>query len=282
MPTLTYTRADAAMIPTLAEMNLALLEQQAIEARPEPKELETRIRNFLADGYQAVLFRWDGQIVGYALYRLYPKYAYIRHFYLERGISKKLRIADAFSLLRNEELSDYASLRLDVPESAKESLQRWESIGFRPRSVRLELQTARKRGTRKSCGAVIYRKRFRRVLFLVVEHESGGHWGFPKGHVVARETEMETARREIAEETGLHVSFRDGFHERLYYLTPKERRKEVVFFLARVRRPRLHIQRSEIRAARWLPYWETRELLTYENSKLLLDKANAFIHERGF
>jgi hypothetical protein len=55
----------------------------------------------------------------------------------------------------------------------------------------------------------------------------------------------------------------------------------VVFFLARVRRPRVRVQRSEIRAYRWLPYWETRELLTYENTKLVLDKAHEFIRDRG-
>lgn len=281
MPTLSYQHADESHVPELARMHGALLAQQGVNATYEETELETRIANFLAQEYQAVLFSWGERTVGYALYRVYPRYAYIRHFYLERGVSKKLRVEDAFSLLRREELSDYASIRLDVPESAKESLARWESIGFRPRSIRLELHTARKRGTRKSCGAVIYRKGLGAPRFLVVQHENGGHWGFPKGHGVAGETEMETARREIAEETGLHVGFREGFYERLYYLTPKERRKEVVYFLSRVRRPRVHVQRSEIRAYRWLPYWETRELLTYENTKLVLDNAWSFLEERG-
>jgi len=40
-------------------------------------------------------------------------------------------------------------------------------------------------------------------------------------------------------------------------------------------------QAGEIRAYRWLPYWETRELLTYENTKLILDKASDYISQRG-
>lgn len=281
MPTLTYAPADETELPALARLYAALLDQQGIRANPAIAELQTRMWGFLAEGYQAVLFRWDGRTVGYCLYRLYPKYALVRHFYLESGVSKRLTVEEAFGMLRRCELADYASIRLDVPESAKESLARWESIGFRPRSIRLELHTARKRKTRKSCGAIIYRKRFRRVEFLVIRHVNGGHWGFPKGHVDAGETEVETAKREIEEETGLHVGFRDGFYERIYYLTPKERRKEVVFFLSRVRRPRVRLRRSEIRDFRWLPYWETRELLTYENTKLVLDRANGFIDERG-
>ena len=281
MPSLTYVHADEADIPTLAELHLALLGQQGIRAHPEQVELEAKIRGYLGDGYQAILFRWRESTVGYCLYKLYPKYAFLRHFYVEQGVHKRVNTEAAFSLLRGNEFADYASVRLDVPEQAKESLARWESIGFRPRAVRLELHTARKRKTRKSCGAVIYRRRFRRTEFLVVQHESGGHWGFPKGHVASGETEMETARREIAEETGLRVAFRDGFYERIYYLTPKERRKEVVFFLSRVRRPRVHIRRAEIRAYRWLPYWQTRELVTYENTRLVLDRANEFIVDRG-
>jgi bis(5'-nucleosidyl)-tetraphosphatase len=281
MPELTYVRADDADAPVLARLNAALLHQQGIRSNGEHAELEARMRSLFADGYQAVLFRWDERTIGYCLYRLYPKYALIRHFYLDAGVSKRVTVEGAFTLLRRNELGDYASIRLDVPEPARESLAQWESIGFRPRSIRLELHTASKRKTRKSCGAVVYRKRMRAVEFLVIQHENGGHWGFPKGHVNVGETEVETAKREIAEETGLHVGFREGFYERIYYLTPKERRKEVVFFLSRVRRPRVHIRRSEIRAYRWLRYWETREMLTYENTKLVLDSANAFILERG-
>lgn len=281
MATLSYTRADENDVAVLARLTSALLDDQRIAVDLDQEELENRIRGYLADGYQAVLFTWGDRAVGFCLYRLNPKYANIRHFYVDESVGKKLNASDAFSMLRNNELGEYASIRVDVPESAKERLQLWQSMGFRPRSIRLELHTARKRKTRKSCGAVVYRRKMGRPCFLVVQHENDGHWGFPKGHGVAGESEMDTARREIAEETGLHVGFREGFFERLYYLTPKERRKEVVFFLSRVRRPRVRVQRSEIRAYRWLPYWQTRELLTYENTKLVLDKAHEFILERG-
>lgn len=281
MERLSYRYAEESDTGTIAVLNVELLDQQGIETSFDQYEAEKRIRELFDEGYQAVIFLWDQYTAGYCLFRLHPKYAFIRHFYVNRQIDKKLRAADAFSILRNGELSEYASIRLDVPESAKESLQLWESVGFRPRSVRMELHTARKRGTRKSCGAVIYRRAMGQVLFLLIQHEKGGHWGFSKGHGVAHETEMETAKREIQEETGLSVEFVDGFYERLYYLTPRERRKEVVYFLSRVKRPNVTIQRSEIRDYRWLPYWETRQLLTYENTRLVLDKAYEMIRNRS-
>ena len=281
MSRVSYRATTPDDITALATYNISLLEQQGIDTPFDRYEAERRIEELLDDGFQAVIFLWDGYAAGYCLYKLHPKYAFIRHFYVDRKVSKKLKPAEAFSALRNGEFREYASVRVDVPENAKKSLQLWEDMGFVPRSVRLELQTAKKSGTRKSCGAVIFRRRLGQLLFLVIQHEKGGHWGFSKGHGVAHETEMETARREIHEETGLHVDFVDGFYERLYYLTPRERRKEVVYFLSRVRSPKVTIQRSEIRDFEWLPYWETRQLLTYENTRLVLDKAYQMIRDRN-
>lgn len=280
MPTLSYTLARRDSVSTLATLHAALLEARGIPVLPDRRELEHRMTGYLADGYRAVLFIWDDHVVGYCLYFLYPKYAYIRHFHLE-PVSRKVTTGAAFDLLRTGELAEYASVRMDLAESAKETLREWESIGFRQRSVRLELQTATRRKTRKSCGAVVYRRLVRRISFLVVQHENGGHWDFPKGHVAEGETEMQTARREVAEETGLHVGFREGFYERISYLTPRDRHKEVVYFLSRARRQRVRVQPGEIREHRWLPYWTARELLTYESAKLVLDKARAFVVERG-
>ncbi|MFP4376072.1 MAG: NUDIX domain-containing protein [Spirochaetales bacterium] len=282
MAALSYTHALDSDVPVLAKLNEELLQAQNVESGMTLEALEVRMREFLAADYQAVLFVFRDAVVGYALFKLQPKFAFIRHIYVNTDAGKKVRVETAFQLLRKGELQDYASIRLDVPEGNKDSLQIWESIGFQPRSVRLELETATKSGTRKSCGAVIYRRRLRKPEFLVVLHEKGRHWGFPKGHANSGETEMETAVREIKEETGLHVTFREDFYERVYFLTPKERRKEVVFFLSRVGRHHVQVDPAEIREYRWLSYWETRDRLTYENSKLVLDKAYDYLKERGF
>ena len=49
----------------------------------------------------------------------------------------------------------------------------------------------------KSCGAIIYNKN---KEVLIVKHNAG-HWDFPKGHVEENETEIQTAIREVKEET---------------------------------------------------------------------------------
>ena len=57
----------------------------------------------------------------------------------------------------------------------------------------------------KSCGAIVYRKYHGNTEILLIKHINSGHWSFPKGHVEAGETEVETARREIMEETSIDV-----------------------------------------------------------------------------
>ena len=47
-------------------------------------------------------------------------------------------------------------------------------------------------------------------LFLLIQQKAG-HYGFPKGHVEKNETEVETAIREIKEETGLEVKIYNNF-----------------------------------------------------------------------
>ena len=45
----------------------------------------------------------------------------------------------------------------------------------------------------KSCGAIVYRKSHGNTEILLIKHINSGHWSFPKGHMEAGETEIETA-----------------------------------------------------------------------------------------
>lgn len=77
----------------------------------------------------------------------------------------------------------------------------------------------------KSCGAIVYRKHHGNTEILLVRHLKSGHWSFPKGHMEAGETEEDTARREIKEETGLDVLLDTGFRETVNY-SPKKNTKK--------------------------------------------------------
>ena len=129
----------------------------------------------------------------------------------------------------------------------------------------------------KSCGAVIFRGDNENLEFLIISHNSDGHWGFPKGHVEVGENEEETALREINEETGLTVSLISGFRVSIEYAIKQETMKEVVFFLAKVQDETVDIQVEELQDCKWANFKGAREMVTYESSKGVLDKAYEFI-----
>ena len=87
-----------------------------------------------------------------------------------------------------------------------------------------------------SCGAVVFTRIDGAPHYLLVraKDQPEGCHGFPKVHMESRETERETALREIFEETGLRVELLEGFRAVTEYPlpTPPDTRKRVLFFLA--------------------------------------------------
>lgn len=120
----------------------------------------------------------------------------------------------------------------------------------------------------KSCGAIVLDG----GKILVIQ-QAEGHWGFPKGHVEAGETEVQTAIREIKEETNYDVEVNENFRYVETY-SPKEGvEKDVVFFVAKKVAGDMRPQEEEVQNILWLTYEETLKRLTYENSKEILKKA---------
>ncbi len=119
----------------------------------------------------------------------------------------------------------------------------------------------------KSCGAVI----FDGDKILVIQQVKG-HWGFPKGHVEEGETEVETAIREIKEETNLDVEI-DETHRYVEHYSPEEGiEKDVVFFIAKKTGGEVKVQEEEVKETKWLLPNEAMDRLTYDTSKNILSK----------
>ncbi len=129
-----------------------------------------------------------------------------------------------------------------------------------------------------SCGAVVYTVRNGQPLFVLVQEQSGAY-SFPKGHMEGDETEAETARREVFEETGLLVVFREGFRETDEYgLREKPgTHKRVVYFLAEYGDTLLTPQPGEIRRIALLPCEEALACFWHEGTRRVLRAAYRFI-----
>jgi len=133
----------------------------------------------------------------------------------------------------------------------------------------------------KSCGAIVFRRENGKIFYLLLQYEN--YWGFPKGLVEKGETEIETASREIEEETGIKdLKFLDGFREKISYfyrLKGKLIKKEVIFFLAETKTKGVKISFEHI-GYKWLMFDEAVKTLTHKNSKELLKKADEFIKKQ--
>ena len=133
----------------------------------------------------------------------------------------------------------------------------------------------------KSCGAIVYRRFHGNIEILLIKHVNSGHWSFPKGHVEGDETELETARREIKEETGLDVILDQTFRETVSYSPKRDTQKVVVYFLALARNYDFVPQEEEIAEIRWVDIVRATRMLTYENDKTIVNKARAAIKQHS-
>jgi len=135
----------------------------------------------------------------------------------------------------------------------------------------------------KSCGAIVFSEG-KPVEFLLL-HYGKGHWGFPKGHMEKGESEEQTMKRELEEETGLsRVEVLPGFREEISYSFRQGAVavfKEVVFFLVKAEEQdvRLSFEHSE---AKWLSYDAALERLSFDNTKKLLEKARSFLGQHNY
>ena len=132
----------------------------------------------------------------------------------------------------------------------------------------------------KSCGAVIFREDENGRRFYLILTSTKGHVTLCKGHVEKKETEHETATREIMEETGLTVEFVDGFRQVITYAPKPGHMKDVVFFLARAGEGHIVCQPEEVADARFLPFDAAMERLTHASDRDTLASADAFLGGR--
>lgn len=129
----------------------------------------------------------------------------------------------------------------------------------------------------KSCGAVVYRKYHGNTEILLIKHVNSGHWSFPKGHVEVGETEVETAKREIMEETSIEALIDSTFRETVSYSPKKDVQKEVVYFIAKAKNTNFVLQKSEVSEAKWVDINYACNILTYDNDKNIVNKAKVAI-----
>ncbi|MFA6843392.1 MAG: NUDIX domain-containing protein [Bacilli bacterium] len=131
----------------------------------------------------------------------------------------------------------------------------------------------------KSCGGIVYKYHQNELYILMIEMNPG-HWSFPKGHVEGNETEIETAIREIKEETNIDVIIDTKFRMVTTYNPTKEILKDVIYFVATPISDDIKRQVEEISDLKWIYYDDALKVVTYESDKNILEKAIEYIQSK--
>ena len=128
----------------------------------------------------------------------------------------------------------------------------------------------------KSCGAIVFTNDAEGVKYVIIESKEG-FFGFPKGHVEKNETEIETARREVLEETGLQIEFLDNFRtedSHPFQRNGETRIKHIVYFLAKFSNQIPVAQKTELNSIHLMDYKTALSSFQFESSKRILTEAH--------
>lgn len=129
----------------------------------------------------------------------------------------------------------------------------------------------------KSCGCIIYKYNENKRLFLLIHQKHGDYIGFPKGHVELDEKDIETAYREVKEETNLDVFIFENIKAKDNYIIDKKIDKEVIYFLATPTSLKTNKQDQEILEISWIEENEVINHLSYQHGKaVFLNIINQF------
>lgn len=142
------------------------------------------------------------------------------------------------------------------------SLKKMESEG----SNAVETKVRGKRIANRSYGGIIRCKSSDRDEYLLVKQRHMSVWSFPKGHGYEGEEALDTAKREIYEETGLQLTEEP---------TGKRRYKRGIYFVFELKEKpdSLSIPDAmEIEEVKWVTVEEMKELNNNTGIRLFMEK----------
>ncbi|MGR3973386.1 MAG: NUDIX domain-containing protein [Candidatus Rhabdochlamydia sp.] len=115
---------------------------------------------------------------------------------------------------------------------------------------------------------------------LLICHTQGGHWAFPKGRKDQNESALETATRELVEETGLEIERLLSTH---FFIEQYELQREgnlilkTVCYFPAIVRGELKLQEEEVSRAQWILLQEAHHQLTFEKTQHMYQAALSYL-----
>lgn len=156
--------------------------------------------------------------------------------------------------------------------------------------VRLPIEASEKLPTKKQvvAGFIVYRRTSDGIKFLLL-YRRGNYWNFPKGHFEPGERDIDTALRELEEETGIKKNelrivpnFRT--YERFYFKVGNQGIYDtVILFLAETHKAEVSIEPREHSGFGWFLYNDALNVVgkKYVDTRKVLKQANDFLRARS-
>lgn len=154
----------------------------------------------------------------------------------------------------------------------------------------IEHNNAEKPPTKKQvvAGFVVFRRTSDGIKFLLL-YRRGNYWNFPKGHFEPGESSIDTALRELEEETGIKKSelrIANNFraYERFYFKIGNQGIYDtVILFLAETHKADVKILPREHSGYAWFTYHDALNVLgkKYADTRKVLKQAHDFIRSRS-
>ncbi|WP_029906098.1 bis(5'-nucleosyl)-tetraphosphatase [Mycoplasmopsis opalescens] len=126
-----------------------------------------------------------------------------------------------------------------------------------------------------SRGLVLFKKIDDMWKVLLVK-QINDNYGFPKGHVIGEESDIETALRETREEVGITdiIVFNEFNYTTVYFVEMNNNYKEVIYFLAIQKSDeKIKILPSEIKEANYYDFKSALKIISHKDNKKILKKA---------
>lgn len=138
-----------------------------------------------------------------------------------------------------------------------------------------------------SCGFLVMRKKKKKLQFLLMKHAD--RWDLPKGHVDPGETKLQTALRELYEETGIQdgqIEIDPGYEFVNHYWVKgkngRQRLKELTIYLATLKKDFANqpIIATEHQDSRWFD-WKPPQSIEPKSVDALLASVASYLASRS-
>ena len=117
-------------------------------------------------------------------------------------------------------------------------------------------------------------------------YQAKGYWSFPKGHKELSESNLQTARRELFEETGIEdvqlISNKTFSCTYKFFYEKMAISKTVTYVLGYVKSQEVHVDNKETINFFWGDYVACRKKLRHKTNKRLLASVDLYLNVYAF